>query len=155
VQKATGLILAGNTTWKAAKEEGYTDIAVIELDVADDQAIRILLADNRTAQLGDGYDDRLLAELLGDLPDLDGTGFDQMDLDALIASLDTLPGLDDLLNDTDDHTGDGGGDSDLWPVLRVAIPAGVLAKWKALLDERGGNEAKVFADLVGYEGHWL
>jgi hypothetical protein len=34
-----------------------------------------MLADNRSAQLGDGYDDQILADLLRDMPDLEGTGW--------------------------------------------------------------------------------
>ena len=80
-------LLAGNHTLLAARDLGWETLAVSWVDVDDDQAARIVAADNRTADLG-GYDDRLLAELLGDLPDLDGTGYDPGDLDDLLAQLD-------------------------------------------------------------------
>ena len=51
-----------------------------------DHAARIVAADNRTADLG-GYDERLLAELLGDLPDLAGTGYTEDDLHRLVSDL--------------------------------------------------------------------
>lgn len=79
-------VLAGNHTLKAAREEGWSEIAVCWVDVDDDHAARIVAADNRTADLGD-YDERLLAELLGDLPDLAGTGYDEDDLDAITRRL--------------------------------------------------------------------
>lgn len=60
------------------------DAWVVDLD--DDQAARVVTADNRTGDLGE-YDDRLLAELLADLPNLDGTGYDPGDLDDLMAEL--------------------------------------------------------------------
>jgi hypothetical protein len=79
-------VLAGNHTLMAARDLGWESIAVVTVDVDDDQAARIVAADNRTADLAD-YDDRLLAELLADLPDLDGTGYDPGDLDQIEARL--------------------------------------------------------------------
>lgn len=79
-------ILTGNHTFQAAKSLGWKTIAVAIVDVDDDTAARIVVADNRTADLGT-YDDGALAELLGGLPDLSGTGYDDDDLqDLLIAT---------------------------------------------------------------------
>jgi hypothetical protein len=87
VQESTGLILAGNHTWKAARQLGWTQIEATTIDVDDDEALRILLIDNRTNDLST-YDDPALAELLKQLAiterGLEGTGFDGDDLDALI-----------------------------------------------------------------------
>lgn len=79
-------VLAGNHTLLAARQLGWQSVAVTHVDVDDEHAARIVAADNRTADLGD-YDDRLLLELLADLPDLDGTGYDPDDLEALEAAL--------------------------------------------------------------------
>jgi hypothetical protein len=76
-------ILAGNHTFKAAKRLGWTDIAVTFLDVDDDAAAKIVIVDNRTSDLA-GYDTALLADILTELPDLDGTGYDQDQLDQLL-----------------------------------------------------------------------
>lgn len=76
-------ILAGNHTYKAAKRLGWTDIAVTFLDVDDDAAAKIVIVDNRTSDLA-GYDTALLADILTELPDLDGTGYDQDQLDQLL-----------------------------------------------------------------------
>lgn len=92
-------VLAGNHTLLGARDLGWGTVVVSWVDVDDDQAARIVAADNRTADLG-AYDDRLLAELLGDLPDLDGTGYDPGDLDDLLAQLD---------EDTTDLDDDGDG----------------------------------------------
>jgi site-specific DNA-methyltransferase (adenine-specific) len=81
-----GEVLAGNHTLMAARDLGWADVAAVTVDVDEDQAARIVAADNRTADLGE-YDDRLLLELLADLPDLDGTGYDPGDLEALEAAL--------------------------------------------------------------------
>ena len=87
VQKSTGYILAGNHRWKAAKEAGLKKLPVFFVDVDDDRAIRILLADNRTNDLA-AYDEPALAALLkGILAETDslvGTGYDTDALDALL-----------------------------------------------------------------------
>lgn len=79
-------VLAGNHTLKAARDIGWDDLAVVWVDVDEDQAARIVAVDNRTGDLG-GYDERLLAELLGDLDDLDGTGYTEADLAAMVDAL--------------------------------------------------------------------
>lgn len=84
VNKPTGEILAGNHTYAAAKRLGWTHIAATFVDVDEDQAARIVLADNRTADLGD-YDDTLLLDMLKDLDgDFLGTGYTQDDVDAIL-----------------------------------------------------------------------
>lgn len=87
VQKSTKKILAGNHTWKAAKSLGWEEIAVVFVDVNDEEAKRIVLADNRTNDLAD-YDGQILAELLRDLGTSEGTGYSASDMDALLKSLD-------------------------------------------------------------------
>ena len=79
-------VLAGNHTLIAARDLAWDRIAVCWVDVDDDQASRIVVADNRTGDLGD-YDKRLLVELLGELPDLEGTGYDDSTLDELVSAL--------------------------------------------------------------------
>lgn len=66
------------------------EVPVIWVDVDDERARRILVADNRTTRLG--HDDpEALASLLTELAEteggLDGTGFDGDDLDALLVDL--------------------------------------------------------------------
>ncbi|MET7530153.1 ParB N-terminal domain-containing protein [Streptomyces goshikiensis] len=76
-------ILAGNHTFQAAVELGWEIIAVNWVDVDDAAAARIVVVDNRTSDLA-GYDSVLLAEILEELPDLQGTGYDQTALDELL-----------------------------------------------------------------------
>lgn len=76
-------ILAGNHTYAAAVELGWDRIAVTWADVDDEAAARIVIVDNRTSDLA-GYDTTLLAEILAELPSLDGTGYDQDALDELL-----------------------------------------------------------------------
>jgi len=87
-QKSTGRILAGNHTWKAAKALGWTQIAATPVVCDDQQALRILLADNKANDLAT-YDEPELIELLKQLADTDegllGTLFDGDELDSLIS----------------------------------------------------------------------
>lgn len=82
-------VLAGNHTLMAAKQLGWDRITATTVDVDDLAAARIVAADNRTADLG-GYDDQVLTELLqqlaaDDVMGLDGTGYTDDALDALLA----------------------------------------------------------------------
>ena len=99
VDKRTNRILAGNHTWKAAKALGWQEINAGFIETKDDdEALRILLADNRTTDLA-SYDEAELANLLKDLANTDegltGTAFDGDALDQLLMDLEQEPfGLD-------------------------------------------------------------
>ena len=82
-------LLAGHGTRDALARAGHKSAAVTLVEADDERAARIVAADNRLSDLG-GYDDRLLSELLAGLPDLDGTGYSDGDLDTLLAGL-TIP----------------------------------------------------------------
>lgn len=87
VQRSTGYVLGGNHTLQAAQRLGWPSVQVTYLDVNDEEARRIVVADNRTADLG-GYDDRALLTLLREVgDDLTGTGYDLDDYDELLAAL--------------------------------------------------------------------
>lgn len=83
-----GVILAGNGTYAAAMELGWTEMAVTFMDVASDhhRALRILLVDNRLNDIA-RYDEGLLASLVTSVPDLMGTGWDQAAMDELLESV--------------------------------------------------------------------
>ncbi|MGH2964026.1 MAG: DNA modification methylase [Solirubrobacterales bacterium] len=93
-RRATSEVLAGNHTLAAAKELNWTEIAVTYVDCDAEQAKRIVLADNRTNDLA-GYDDQALVELITELPDLAGTGYDQAALDSLLDELEPEPLTED------------------------------------------------------------
>jgi hypothetical protein len=91
VQKSSGHIIAGHHRVIAARHAGATRVPIIELDCDDDTALRIMLADNRTAALAT-TDDDALGSILRDLLDtsgIQGTGYDADDLDDLLTELDT------------------------------------------------------------------
>lgn len=80
-------LLAGHGTVAAFAATGATAVRVEVIDADDTEARRIVVVDNRANDLA-GYDDALLADLLGDLGgDYPGTGWDADALAALTASL--------------------------------------------------------------------
>lgn len=88
-QRSTGHVLAGNHRLQAAIALGITHVPVTYLDVTDEQARRILIADNRTSDLAT-YDDEQLSSILQELEydgGLDGTGYDGDDLDDIIRTM--------------------------------------------------------------------
>lgn len=93
-------VLAGNHSLKAMRqlaEENPTDprwqnIAVWLVDVDDERATRILLADNATADKGT-YDQAGLLELLEAVDhDLDGTGYNYDELDTIRQTVEDMAG---------------------------------------------------------------
>lgn len=108
-QRGTGTIVAGHHLWRALA--GRETVPVMWLDVDDDQATRILVADNRASELGTN-DAHALADLLRDLATsergLDGSLYDGDDLDALLFD---IAHADDPLPDTGGGSGDGDDDT--------------------------------------------
>jgi ParB-like chromosome segregation protein Spo0J len=114
VRAKTFEVLAGNHTLAAARQLGWSEIAATFVDVTDDEAARIVLVDNRAADLG-AYDDEILTELLSSLPDLEGTGYDPDDLAFLQALGDKhaeAGGLADALD---------AADRSMWPWVKVQL----------------------------------
>lgn len=135
-----GVILAGNHTYAAAMELGWDTIAAVHLDLdpASPEAIRIMLADNRTADMG-RYDEALLLDLLRALDgDLEGTGYSDDDLNHLAEVLDTLPPPDG---------GDGGAFDEtlLWPFVRVRLNP---ALYEAFQKMPGDDDAERLVNLI-------
>lgn len=90
VQRSTGFVLAGNHTLQAAKAAGLRKLPVIWYDVDDDEALRILLGDNRGSDDA-GYELDGLAALLSELEASDrglaGTGWTSADLEGMLDKL--------------------------------------------------------------------
>lgn len=80
VQLSTRFVLAGNHTAEAARRLGWTEIVGVWADVDDDEALRILLADNRTADLAT-YDQAALDAILAGIEadQLAGSGWEFRD----------------------------------------------------------------------------
>ena len=55
-----GTIIAGTHTWKAAKSLGWREIRITRFEGTEEQALRALLADNRTSDLASNNKAHLL-----------------------------------------------------------------------------------------------
>ena len=82
-RRATGEIIAGHTRLKAALRLKLDRVPVRYLDVSEEDAHRLALADNKLGEIA-AWDDLELGELLDELGVV--PGFEQSDLDRLLAS---------------------------------------------------------------------
>ena len=126
-QHSTGYILVGHHRYQAAVQAGAEKVPVFWVDVDDSRALKILLADNRTAELAH-RDDELLAEVLRELAGTDdgllGTGYDTEDLEQLLTGLSEDPA------DTGSPTGEA--------AARTTLAERFIAPPFSVLDSRAG-----------------
>lgn len=130
-QKSTRHIVAGNTTYAACLALDATTIPVVWLDITDEQATRILLADNKTAALAVRDPALETALLLGLEPSdlgLQGTGYTADDLDTL-KKLTNTPIDDDDFNDP-------------WPTICVQVPHHIRNAYLNLTAGQGGDRLR-------------
>ena len=144
-------ILAGNHTWKAAKYLGWETISVTYVDVNEEQARKIVLADNRHNDLA-SYDNDALAQLLqdvvavGGVEGLLGTGFDGDDLDSL---LEEIAGTEirEFLTDKDDAPSTPVQPvsklGDMWLLGKHRVICGDATSDESLLEVMGDLQANV------------
>jgi ParB-like chromosome segregation protein Spo0J len=91
VARPDGEVIAGNTRLKAAQSLGMTEVPVVRFEGSDLEATAYGIADNRSSEFAT-WDEPALAELLEALraeDALDGVGYSDADIDALLAELDT------------------------------------------------------------------
>ncbi len=89
VAKPSGEVIAGNTRLKAATKLGMPEVPVVWFDGTDLEATAYAIADNRTHEFSE-WDEPALAKLLQELraeDALDGVGYEDADIDALLAEL--------------------------------------------------------------------
>lgn len=80
-------VLAGNHTLTAARANTWTHIARTVIDVDDEDAQRIVVADNGTADLGTYDTASLLEHLVAMADNLEGLGYTEGDIEQLTAEL--------------------------------------------------------------------
>lgn len=122
-------ILVGNHTYLAAVSldgtpDEFPTLDCYVIDVDDQQAQRIVLADNRTSDLAT-YDNDTLLELLETTDDLDGTGYEEDDLELLQQITADAPTLDELEEEFGTPE-----DDDYWITVRLRIPPVLNDQWK-------------------------
>jgi ParB-like chromosome segregation protein Spo0J len=86
VNRRNGFIAAGHHTWLAARRNGWDEIQVVWIDVDEQKHLKIMLADNKTSDMGT-YDDKVLAEILASMDDISGTGYSPAELQDLVDSI--------------------------------------------------------------------
>lgn len=101
VVNQNGVIIAGHHVWEAARRLNYPQILCNVVQADETETLRMLLADNRLAERGEGNDlDRLLAALEKVAQDNEdaflGTGYDTDYLAMLHEAAAGPPDLDDL-----------------------------------------------------------
>nr|WP_107908926.1 hypothetical protein [Streptomyces chartreusis] len=158
------VVLAGNHTRQALFEHGPAGCGTKQCGVCrasphwvptarcdviecnDRTALRINLADNRTSDLST-YDYAGLAELLGTLGDVDGTGYSDQDVQDITALV-SLPEEDEPARGAPERSaksGDEDGDLDtnpevFNPVINLRVPHAVFDRWRSVLDAHPGQD---------------
>lgn len=89
-----GVVIAGNGTVLAARQLGWTHLAVSRSDLRGAERTAFAIADNRTAELA-AWDQEALAQQLRALQEDDSVdhlaaGFSDKEIDALVAEVDKL-----------------------------------------------------------------
>lgn len=145
VQRSTAKVLVGNHRLMASREAGIPFLPVLWVDVDDEQALRILTADNRTARLGTDNHEALteiLIELAMSPGGLLGTGFDGDDLQAMLDDLNRPP--------LDDERGPGSNPEPLEVVITcgTGVVNNDLAATLTSLDARMGKVTVPCVDQV-------
>ena len=90
VRSETGEVIAGHTRLKAAQKLGMKVVPVRYMDLSADEAHALALADNKLGEAAD-WDEALLQGVLQDLDargvEVDGLGFDDVEIKALLGSI--------------------------------------------------------------------
>lgn len=110
----------------------------------DDTARRVNLVDNRASELG-SYDFEALAELLGEVGGLEGTGYTDRDVEDITALLTAPP---DEVHEVSEH---GEPNEDIFrPQIKLTVDTELFDRWRNALDAHPGkdDEAKL-AGLLG------
>lgn len=149
VQRSTGHVIAGNHLLHTLLEEGATHGPAVLVDVNDEVALRIMVADNRTSSLG-REDDALLADVLRALDEqpagLVGTGYEPEDLAALVALLDG----EAPMFDGDDQAAADAQERAAWPTIKVQVDPDTWHRWQAVPAE--DDTARLTGLLACWEG---
>jgi ParB-like chromosome segregation protein Spo0J len=141
-----GTILAGHHVWEAAKRVGMGTIRVDFIEADPNEARKIMLADNRLADLGLGPDLDLLLENLNALEgDMLGTGFDDEYVKMLEEATAGAPDIDDL----EDEAGPAQ-PHEFYRRLTITIDPKLVTKWEEHRKTYPDDTA-AFAVLLGVE----
>jgi hypothetical protein len=111
----------------------------------DDDALRILLADNKANDLA-SYNDSELVDLLKDLAEsdlgLDGTLYTANELDDLY-NLMNSPSLDDLIRDLGDQS-----ESGFTATIKCVVSLDIYQLWQNLWESLKGSDSERIAQII-------
>jgi ParB-like chromosome segregation protein Spo0J len=126
VQDSTGCIVAGNGTYTAMTMLEADQIPAIRLDIDDQTATRIMLADNKIAALA-VRDPSLELALLLELDSLLGTGYQPYEVEKMqaLTSAPVEPGQ-----------------FDTWPTLCVQVRPEVRTAYYRMTEAAGGDSER-------------
>lgn len=154
VQAGTNTILAGTHTWQAAKKLGWPEVGVNYIDVGEEQALQIMLADNRAAD-GGQTDEGAVFQMLATLPSLQGTGYSPEDLRVPTVDLDpyTAPEEPAEAREDDAEEPAPAPKPKAIPFIigrhRGTIGEGPFNEWRAGLPKRNPAAAQEVLDRLG------
>ena len=161
VARRTGEVIAGNTRLKAAQSLGMAEVPVWWFDGTDLDATAFAIADNRTHEFAE-WNDAELAQLLEQLRQedaLEGVGYSEEDIDALVQQLREQEEVDkDLLDDGPEEppTLAVAKTGDLWCLGDHRLLCGDSTSLKDVLRVLAGEKAALVATdppyLVDYTG---
>ena len=142
VQAGTQRVIGGHARLAAMKSLGWTECDIVELEIENLDATALGIALNRTAELAT-WDEPVLAKLLCDLRTedaLEGLGFDELEIEGLIARAGLADGLDgdlDLVPEMPEAATTRTGD--LWVLGRHRLLCGDSASREDLTRLLGGE----------------
>lgn len=144
-------VLGGEHRLMAAQAEGMAEVPVLVLDVDDDAARRIMLADNESARRA-GYDDETLGDVLAALSStpagLAGTAFTTDDLDDLLLRLSPPPppSLDELAAE---HGLDDKESGEDWSrLVKVSLGLADFGRWTSWVAGHGDDSSVALVALL-------
>lgn len=148
VGRPDGTILAGHHLVQAAKRIGMKTVRVDIIDVDDQTARKIMLADNRLADLGLGPNLDLLLKNLEELgDDIAGTGFDEDYIRMLEEAVQGPPDLEDLIEEADETESKA---EDFYKRLTISVDPRLHSKWEAIR-KLYDDDNSAFGSLLGEE----
>lgn len=131
------IIIAGNHLYRAAAALGWEHVAAVVTPMDDRTALRYLVADNRTQELG-ATDTNALVDILAELAmvgELDATGYDGDDVDDLMRLVGQVPGLDELMRRHGDPDAE-----DFLPRIAVKFQPDEWDLWQSLTGTVQGDD---------------
>ena len=145
VANKDGTLLAGHHVWQAAKNIRMSTLRVDIVDADEEDARKIMLADNRIADLGPGPDMGLLLDVLMKVDDLDGTGFDN----DYITMLEEMNAGAPSLGDLEEEAGGIPGKEDFYRRIMLSLDPRLATRWERYRKDYP-DDTEALADLL----HW-